>query len=112
MLRPNGVMRALPTWHASSKRFVLFPIGFTPTHLAARLAHRQGFLFNVRQQRAAGYAAMELGQALREAAAARRAGRQNQEGWARNEAGRAYIPLRRTLHGQIPVRLQGIAAGE
>ncbi|KAG2493602.1 hypothetical protein HYH03_008119 [Edaphochlamys debaryana] len=44
--------------------------------------HHQGFLPNVRQQRAAGYAAMELGQALREVVAARRAGRQH---WVRSE---------------------------
>lgn len=33
-------------------------------------SHRQGFLPNARQQRAAGYAALELAQALRAAAAA------------------------------------------
>ncbi|KAG2452817.1 hypothetical protein HYH02_002163 [Chlamydomonas schloesseri] len=44
--------------------------------------HHQGFLPNVRQQRAAGYAAVELAQALREVVAARRAGRQV---WVRSE---------------------------
>ncbi|GIL49345.1 hypothetical protein Vafri_5718 [Volvox africanus] len=44
--------------------------------------NHQGFLFNVRQQRAAGYAAVELGQALLEVVAARRAGRQH---WVRSE---------------------------
>ncbi|GLC64956.1 hypothetical protein PLESTF_000225900 [Pleodorina starrii] len=44
--------------------------------------NHQGFLFNVRQQRAAGFAAIEVGQALREAVAARRAGRQH---WVRSE---------------------------
>ncbi|GLI61283.1 hypothetical protein VaNZ11_003633 [Volvox africanus] len=44
--------------------------------------NHQGFLFNVRQQRAAGYAAVELGQALLEVVAARRGGRQH---WVRSE---------------------------
>ncbi|KXZ44388.1 hypothetical protein GPECTOR_68g359 [Gonium pectorale] len=44
--------------------------------------HHQGFLPNVRQQRAAGYAAVELGQAMLAAVAARRAGRQH---WVRSE---------------------------
>ncbi len=39
-------------------------------------SHRQGFLPNARQQRAAGYAALELAQALRAAAAAAGAGQQ------------------------------------
>ncbi|PNH05026.1 Tetratricopeptide repeat protein 13 [Tetrabaena socialis] len=44
--------------------------------------NHQGFLPNLRQQRAAGFAAIELGQAVREVVAARRAGRQT---WVRSE---------------------------
>lgn len=57
----------------------------TFTHCHSHYAHLhtpQGFLPNVRQQRAAGYAAVELAQALREVVAARRAGRQV---WVRSE---------------------------
>jgi hypothetical protein len=48
----------------------------------APLSSLQGFLPNMRLQRAAGYAAVELAQALRQVLAARRAGRQH---WVRSE---------------------------